>query len=151
MTAIFFKMGVVALFLIFLCPHKSLHYVLKKKLKMLEWVESYKYLSQRWRNHFYMWALGTYLHHDQSCPHLYNLSWQWVQSFTSLMADLRQDINRVSSFIRCLSWIFPWRNCSVKTLVHCPQKRRVANTNLLLWVNLPNLETEHFLQGNVPF
>ena len=33
-------MGVVTLFLIFLCPHKSLHYVLKKILKMLEqWVE----------------------------------------------------------------------------------------------------------------
>ena len=40
------------------------------------------------------------------------------QSFTSLMADLRQDINRVSSFSRCLNGTFPWRNCSVKTLVH---------------------------------
>ena len=37
------------------------------------------------------------------------------QSFTSLMADLRQDINRVSSFSRCLNGT---RNCSVKTLVH---------------------------------
>ena len=29
------------------------------------------------------------------------------QSFTSLMADLRQDINRVSSFSRCLNGTFP--------------------------------------------
>ena len=62
-----------------------------------------------------------------------------AQSFTSLMADLCQDINRVSSFSRCLNgtfpwknwtfpwrnWTFPWRNgtfpwrnCSVKTLVY---------------------------------
>ena len=40
------------------------------------------------------------------------------KSFTSLMADLRRDINRVSSFSRCLNGAFPWRNCSVKTLVH---------------------------------
>ena len=39
------------------------------------------------------------------------------QSFTSLMADPRQDINRVSSFSRCLNGTFPWRNCSVKDLV----------------------------------
>ena len=41
-----------------------------------------------------------------------------AQSFTSLMADLHQDIKRVSSFSRCLNGIFPRRNCSVKTLVH---------------------------------
>ena len=29
------------------------------------------------------------------------------QSFTSLMADLRQDVNRVSSFSRCLNGTFP--------------------------------------------
>ena len=29
-----------------------------------------------------------------------------AQSFTSLMADLRQDINRVSSFSRCLNGTF---------------------------------------------
>ena len=40
------------------------------------------------------------------------------QSFTSLMADLSQDINRVSSFSRCINGTFPWRNCSVKTLVY---------------------------------
>ena len=38
--------------------------------------------------------------------------------FTSLMADLRQDINKVSSFSRYLNGIFPWRNCSVKILLH---------------------------------
>ena len=35
------------------------------------------------------------------------------QSFTSLMANLRQDINRVSSFRRYLNGPFPGRNCSV--------------------------------------
>ena len=55
---------------------------------------------------------------------------QW---FTSLMAELRQDIKRVSSFSRCLNEIFPWRNCSV-TLT---QMRRLTNTNLLFEVNLP--------------
>ena len=29
------------------------------------------------------------------------------QSFTSLMADLRQDINKVSSFSRCINGTFP--------------------------------------------
>ena len=32
---------------------------------------------------------------------------QGAQSFTSLTADLRQDINRVSSFIMCLNGTFP--------------------------------------------
>ena len=41
-----------------------------------------------------------------------------AQSFTSLMTDLRQDLNRVFSFSRCLNVIFPGRNCSVKTLVN---------------------------------
>ena len=40
-----------------------------------------------------------------------------AQLFTSLIADLRQDINRVSSFSRCLNGTFTWRNCSVKALV----------------------------------
>ena len=31
----------------------------------------------------------------------------WAQSFTCLMADLRQDINRVSAFSRCLNGTFP--------------------------------------------
>ena len=40
-----------------------------------------------------------------------------LQSFTSLMADLGQDISKVSSFSRCLNGTFPWRNWSVKTLI----------------------------------
>ena len=36
---------------------------------------------------------------------------------TSLMADLHQDIHRVSSFSRCLNGTFPWRKYSVKALV----------------------------------
>ena len=39
------------------------------------------------------------------------------QSFTSLMAVLRQDINWVSSFSRCLNGTFPWRKSSIKALV----------------------------------
>ena len=39
-----------------------------------------------------------------------------AQSFTSLMVDLCLDINRISSFSRCLNGTFPGRNCSVKTL-----------------------------------
>ena len=74
---------------------------------------------------------------------------KWAQSFTSLMADLRQDINGVSSFRRCLNRTFPWRNCSVKTFVL--QMRRVTNKSLLFWVNLPYALMEDFLQGNVPF
>ena len=55
------------------------------------------------------------------------------------MADIFQDINRVSSFRECLKGTFSWRNCSVKTLLHyVTQLRRVTNTNLLFWVNLPN-------------
>ena len=41
-----------------------------------------------------------------------------AQSFTSLMADLCQDIKRVSSFSRCLNGTFPWSKCSIKTLLH---------------------------------
>ena len=41
-----------------------------------------------------------------------------AQLFTSLIADLPQDINRVSSFRMCLNETFPWRKCSVKTLLH---------------------------------
>ena len=38
------------------------------------------------------------------------------------MADLCQDINRVSLFKRFLDKIFPLKNCSaVKTLVHYPK------------------------------
>ena len=41
-----------------------------------------------------------------------------AQSLTSLMANLPQDINKVSSFNRCLNGTFPCSNCSIKTLVH---------------------------------
>ena len=47
--------------------------------------------------------------------------WHWksrAQSFISLMADLCQDINWLYSFCRCLNGTFPWRNCSIKILVH---------------------------------
>ena len=40
------------------------------------------------------------------------------QSFTCLMTDFNQDINRVTSFSRCLNGTFHFRNCSNKTLVH---------------------------------
>ena len=41
-----------------------------------------------------------------------------AQLFTSLKADLRQDIYGGIAFIRCLNGTFPLRNCLVKTLVH---------------------------------
>ena len=74
---------------------------------------------------------------DHAFKYLFPFCKLRAQSFTSLMADLRQDINRVPSFSRCLNGTFPWRNCSVKTLVLLTQMRRVANTNLPFWVNLP--------------
>ena len=36
------------------------------------------------------------------------------KSFTSLIADLCQNINSISSIIRCLNGTFPWRKWSVK-------------------------------------
>ena len=40
-----------------------------------------------------------------------------AQSFTSLKADLCQDINGGFAFSRCLNEKFSWRKCSVKGLV----------------------------------
>ena len=37
----------------------------------------------------------------------YAPSFHWSQSFTSLIADLRQDINRVSSFSRFINETYP--------------------------------------------
>ena len=45
-----------------------------------------------------------------------------AQLFNSLKADLRQDINKVSSFRRCHNGIFPWKNCSVKWNWKCSIK-----------------------------
>ena len=42
---------------------------------------------------------------------------QGSKSFTSLKADLRQDLNGGFAFSRCLNGTFPWRKCSVKALV----------------------------------
>ena len=42
---------------------------------------------------------------------------QRAQSFTSLKADLRQDINGGLAFSQCQNGTFPWRKCSVKALV----------------------------------
>ena len=72
------------------------------------------------------------------------------QSFTSLMADLYQDINRVSSFSRCLNGTFPWRKCSVNGLGRLTQRRRFVFITLLIWVNIPNILMEKYFQGNVP-
>ena len=58
------------------------------------------------------------------------------QSFASLMADLRQNIKRVSSF-SSLNGTFPCRNCCVRLDIGTLTKlRRVTTTNLLFWVNL---------------
>ena len=45
--------------------------------------------------------------------------WFRVYSFTSLKADLQQDINRGFAISRCLNVTFPWRKCSVRALVSC--------------------------------
>ena len=67
-----------------------------------------------------------------------------AQSFTSLMTDLRQDINRVSLFSRCLNGTFPWR-CLVSWL------RREDLYFLLFSIGLMyQVLTEQFLQRNVP-
>ena len=70
-------------------------------------------------------AGGSALHSQDSacracyvyCTTMYLIRFR-AQSFTSLMADLRQELNRLSSFNRCLNVKFPWRNCSIKTFVH---------------------------------
>ena len=50
-------------------------------------------------------ALKRFLKHiTENLP---NIRLLWDQSFTSLMADLCEDINRVSSFSRCLNETFP--------------------------------------------
>ena len=41
-----------------------------------------------------------------------------IESFTSLMVNVRQDIKSVSSFIRCHNGTFPFRDCFVSVLVH---------------------------------
>ena len=64
---------------------------------------------------------------------------QRAQSFTSLMADLRQDINRVSSFNNALMEHFlegiallrHWYNGTLT------QMRRVTNTIFLFRLNFP--------------
>ena len=50
-------------------------------------------------------------------------------------------ITILSSFGKCLNALtFPWRNWSIKTLVHSlNQMRRVTITNFLFWVNIPKL------------
>ena len=62
-----------------------------------------------------------------------------IYLLTSFMADLRQDINRVSSFSRCLNGTLPWSNCSVKTLVHSSKWEEFTYQSL----------NRHMLQGKV--
>ena len=57
-------------------------------------------------------------YHNMYLVRAVRLNTSRAQLFTSLMVDLRQDINIVSSFNRCLNGTFPWRNCSAKTLVY---------------------------------
>ena len=74
----------------------------------------------------------------------------WVQLFTSLTADLCQDINIDFAFSRCLNGTFPWSKYSVKEgYGKFTQKIRFEFVILLIWINVPML-TEQFLQGNVP-
>ena len=64
---------------------------------------------------------------------------------TSLMADLQQDINSVSSFSKCLNETFPLRNCFVKI----PNEKSNKYKSSLLSYLTKDL-TGPYLQGNVP-
>ena len=60
-----------------------------------------------------------------------------AQSFTSMKADLRQEITLVFPFSRCLNGTFPSRKCSVKCFGKLTQKRRFVSDTLLIWINVP--------------
>ena len=59
------------------------------------------------------------------------------QSFTSLKADLCQDINGGLAFSKYLNGTFPWRKCSVKWFGKLTEKRIFVFVTLLIWVNVP--------------
>ena len=59
----------------------------------------------KWRNSIYV--LTEICHQRSKCLGPKRLSCLRTQSFTSLMACLHLDINRVSSFSRCLNGTFP--------------------------------------------
>ena len=71
-----------------------------------------------------------------------NHHWKYIiptlrpQAFTYLMADLRQDINIVSSFSRCLEH-FPEGIALLRHWYIITKMGIRINTNLLFWVNLP--------------
>ena len=78
--------------------------IYRHKQKFLKWFSSRVCLKKNFGSHS---GMG---YESSSCL--------GAQLFTSLMADLHQDINCVSSFSGCLNGTFPWRNSSIKTLVH---------------------------------
>ena len=70
---------------------------------------------------------------------------QWI---TYLIADIRQDINKVSSFSRCFDRTFPWWSCSIGILT---PMRKVKNKNIIFWVNILTPLSHPFLHENVTF
>ena len=76
-----------------------------QKLKMLS-----VYLDQTSMRKFYVNWINPLVNQHQCLEEFriyFKLSELGAQSFTSLMADLRQHINRVNSFSRCLNGTFP--------------------------------------------
>ena len=61
----------------------------------------------------------------------------WAQSFTSLKADLHQDINRGFAFSRCLNETSDLLRFWTVGFGNLTQKRRLVFVTLLIWVNIP--------------
>ena len=67
----------------------------------------------KWKNKLSRYVVKTVLKKYKDKFFLNTDSWPPNHICTSLMADLRQDINRFPSFSRCLNGTFPCRNCSI--------------------------------------
>ena len=60
-----------------------------------------------------------------------------AQSFTSLKADLHQDINVGFAFSRCLKEHFLEGSSPLRLWLKLTQKRIFVFVTLLIWVNVP--------------
>ena len=67
--------------------------------------------------------------------HLFNFSNPWAKSLTSLIADIRQDINKVSSYSRCLIW-----NISLR---ESPHRASSHSTDFSIVRFLKNIHSSH--------
>ena len=71
------------------------------------------------------------------------------QSFTSLKADLPQDINGGFAFSRCL-WNISLKEVLRQGFGKLTQKRRFVFVTLLIWVNVPQCLNGTITSRNVP-